>query len=339
MSAEEYHHLLYKQQLEGLSAEEERLLSAWLNESAEHRRAAAEVKAIFQASADDTPPVDVAQELAAFKTRLRSLEPTQEQELTVTHRSPLFWVWRVAAAVLLLMGAVFFFRQTPPVSAEDWVTILSDTLQNKLVELPDGSRVWLNRHSTLRFTRSFEGLSERNVHLEGEAFFEVKKDPSHPFVIEAGPCNVRVLGTSFNVRAMPNEPTCDVEVRTGRVRVSGPNGNSSTTADISAGQRAVYEKSTQRLTAFKYDSTQVADWRSTEISFQKTTLHDVAQQLSHRFRQKIEIENQLLGDCLYSGYFPRADLNAVLTNLQSVFNVRIDKTTDGYLLKGGQCPR
>lgn len=340
MSAEEYHHLLYKRLLEGLSADEERLLRAWLNESDEHRRAAAEVEALFRASADDSPPVDVADELAAFKTRLRHAEAQQPHELTVTRRSPRLWAWQAAAAVLLLLvGAVFFFRKTAAPPLEDWVTISSDSTQNQLVALPDGSQAWLNRHSTLRFPRSFEGLAERSVHLDGEAFFEVEKAPAQPFVVEAGPCNVRVLGTSFNVRAVPGEPTCEVEVRTGRVRVSGPSAAGSAAAELGAGQRAVYEKNAQRLAAYNQAPTQVADWRSAEISFQKTALSDVAQRLSRRFGQKIEVENPALAPCLYSGYFPRSDLSAVLTNLQSVFSVSVEKTTEGYLLKGGQCPR
>lgn len=340
MSAEEYHHLLYKRLLEGLSADEERLLRAWLSESADNRRAAAEVEALFRASADDAPPVDVADELAAFKTRLRSAatEP-QPQPLLIVKRSPLRrWAWAAAASFLLLVGAVFLLRKTPQPDVE-WVTIASETQQNQLVALPDGSRAWLNRHSTLRFARSFEGLAERNVHLDGEAFFEVEKDSAHPFVVEAGPCKVRVLGTSFNVRAVPGEPTCEVEVRTGRVRVSGPSATGAAAVELSAGQRVVYEKDTQQLTPSAQAPTQVADWRSAEISFQKTSLSDVAQRLSRRFGEKIELENPALASCLYSGYFPRSDLDAVLTNLRSVFNVSVEKTTEGYMLKGGQCPR
>ena len=335
MSAEAYHHLLYKRLLEGLSTNEERLLNAWLSESDEHRRTAAEVEAIFRASAAEAPPVDVPTELAAFKTRLRQAEAEQspQPELRVTHRSPLRWAWAAAAALALLVGATFFFQKTPQ-PAEAWVAVSSETNQNQLVALPDGSRAWLNSHSTLRFARSFEGLAERNVQLEGEAFFEVEKDSAHPFVVEAGPCKVRVLGTSFNVRALPDEPTCDVEVRTGRVRVSAP----ASATVLAAGQRAVYDKPSQKLSPSTQDPAQVADWRSPEISFQKIPLREAAQRLSRRFGQKIEVENAALAGCPYSGYFPRADLGAVLTNLEAVFHVSVEKTSEGYLLRGGRCP-
>ncbi len=333
MSAEEYHHLLYKKLLEGLSAEEEHLLKAWLKESDEHRRAAAEVEAIFRATAVEPPQVDVPTELAELKKRLRA-EAAPQPELTVTHRAPKYWTWAAAASFLLLAGAFFLFQKNQP-PAETWVTISSETNQNQLVALPDGSKVWLNSHSTLSFAPSFEGLAERKVQLDGEAFFEVEKDPAHPFVVEAGPCKVRVLGTSFNVRARPDEPTCDVEVRTGRVRVSAQ----SETAELVAGQRAVFDKPSKKLTASAQDVAQVADWRSTEISFQKISLQEAAQRLSRRFGQKIEVENPALAGCPYSGYFPKADLSAVLTNLEAVFSVSVEKTGEGYRLKGGRCPR
>lgn len=328
MSAETYHYLLYKKILEGLDAEEERQLNAWLNESEENRRAEAEVAAILQASALDAPPVDIPAELGALKRRLR----TEAAPRPAAIRRPM-WQWAAAAVLLLALGAVVWF-QGSQTDTPKWVTVASGTAPDQLVELPDGSRVWLNSHSTLSYAPDFTGLPERLVHLEGEAFFEVEKDPAHPFVVEAGPCNVRVLGTAFNVRAWPNAPTCDVEVRSGEVRVSAHG----QTADLMPGGRAVYDKKSEKLVETHQDTTWVAEWRKPGLFFQNMTLKTALERLSHRFGQPIELDNAALGPCSYSGNFPKADLNMVLANLKGTFHFDIIQTKEGWRLQGGRCP-
>lgn len=328
MSAETYHYLLYKKILEGLDAEEERQLNVWLNESEENRRAEAEVAALLKATALDVPPVDIPAELGVLKQRLQA----EAAPRPTAARRPM-WQWAAAAVLLLALGAVVWLRRTQP-DVPIWVTVVSGTIQDQLVELPDGSRVWLNSHSTLSYAPDFTEHPERLVHLEGEAFFEVEKDPGHPFVVEAGPCNVRVLGTTFNVRAWPNAPTCDVEVRSGKVRVSAHG----QTADLIPGGRAVYDKKGEKLVETRQDTTWVAEWRKPGLFFQNTTLKTALERLSHRFGQPIELDNPALGLCPYSGNFPKADLNVVLANLKGTFYFNIIQTKEWWRLQGGQCP-
>ncbi|HND87330.1 MAG TPA: FecR domain-containing protein [Saprospiraceae bacterium] len=343
MSAEEYHTLLYKQQLEGLSADESDALGKWLQESEEHRRIADEVEAVFHASATHTPSVDVEAELRAFKTRLGLAEADAQPHpapLAVTHRAFARWGWAAAAAAALIATAVLFFRKNPSSPPDTWVVISSEAQQSHPTELPDGSRVWLHHPSTLRYVASFAGHSERHVELSGEAFFEVEKDAARPFTIAAGPCEVRVLGTSFNVRALPGSPTCEVEVSTGRVRLSGPAaGSGMATADLEPGQRGVYRSKEGQLSTHAQERGPIAEWRQADMAFQRAPLGEVMERLSRRFGQPIVLENEALASCEYSAYFPRADLSEVLTNLRSVFGVSPEKSASGYRLRGGRCPK
>lgn len=332
MATEKYLQLVFKRLTEGLTEAEAAQLDVWLQASADNRQAAAEVESIFNASAQEVPPVDIPVELAALKSRLRA-EAKSNPEINVTHRAPRHWWWAAAAVLLTLLAAVFFLREGS-VPAAEWTSVSSGNQQNQVVNLPDGSRVWLNSQSEIAFVKNLNEQAERQVRLKGEAFFEVAKDPGKPFEVETEGCRIRVLGTSFNVRARKSEPTVSVAVRTGKVQVA----SQTDAAVLTPGQQLVLEKNTQKLTLSTPGDTYVGEWRTPEMAFQNLELSMVVQRLNQRFDQPILLGNPALADCRYSGYFPKADLAGILTNLQAVFGVTIKQTTDGILLEGGSCP-
>ncbi len=91
--------------------------------------------------------------------------------------------------------------------------------KNLLVELNDGSKIYLNRNSELTYKKNF-GKNDRSVHLSGEAFFQIAPDPDKPFIIDAGNANVKVVGTSFNVITENQNSEVEVFVKTGKVLLS-----------------------------------------------------------------------------------------------------------------------
>lgn len=139
---------------------------------------------------------------------------------------------RIAAVALLLLaigtGAFYMFN------AESFGKIMAVSTgndeKNLLVELSDGSRIFLNRNSELSYNKNF-GRNSRNVKLTGEAFFEITPDVTKPFTIDAGNAYVKVVGTSFNV--ITNNPDSEVEVyvKTGKVLVSGSDNSRSLELD------------------------------------------------------------------------------------------------------------
>ena len=123
---------------------------------------------------------------------------------------------QVAAALLpLLLAGAWLWLRTPAPAARHYATGVG---QHREVVLPDSSHVWLHPRSELTWTTGPH--QERRVTLRGEAFFAVTRDPAHPFVVRAAGVAVRVLGTSFLVKADPRLPTTTVLVRTGRVAVA-----------------------------------------------------------------------------------------------------------------------
>jgi ferric-dicitrate binding protein FerR (iron transport regulator) len=110
-------------------------------------------------------------------------------------------------------------RATPALSTSQWITHTNVTSQVARLALADGSTVHLQPRSTLRYPQQFTD-AKREVFLQGEAFFDIARNPVKPFLVVTDKVVTTVLGTSFTVRAYPEQPQALVMVRTGRVRVS-----------------------------------------------------------------------------------------------------------------------
>jgi ferric-dicitrate binding protein FerR (iron transport regulator) len=139
---------------------------------------------------------------------------------------------RVAAVALILMtlGTVSFFLFSSGGFSKKVVYSTGNDQKNLLVELTDGSRIFLNRNSELTYRRDF-GKKSRNVELTGEAFFDISPDASKPFTINAGKAIVKVVGTSFNVISSNEESEVEVFVKTGKVILSGTDNSLSVELD------------------------------------------------------------------------------------------------------------
>jgi transmembrane sensor len=141
------------------------------------------------------------------------------------------WVrWAAAASVVLVLG--WWFLGRPDASTElsyevnrqyaevALIEKVNDTAKPTLVVLADGSSIFLSPKSKISYAEAFNEGTKREVYLSGEAFFEVAKNPNKPFVVYANELVTKVLGTSFNVRAFPEDKNVVVNVLTGRVAVS-----------------------------------------------------------------------------------------------------------------------
>ncbi len=135
-------------------------------------------------------------------------------------------LYRVAAALLLLLGigSALLYMNNKDLFGSKIVVATTEDQKNLEVTLPDGSIIFLNRNTQVTYSRNF-GERERSVALTGEAWFDVARDESKPFTVDAGKAMVRVLGTSFNVRTSDQDSPVEVFVRTGQVMVTGTDEN------------------------------------------------------------------------------------------------------------------
>ncbi|MBT1687609.1 FecR family protein [Dawidia soli] len=207
MDAKEFDSLLERYNTNTCSAEEQRLVDHWMNN--------------LQSQDIDLP------EHARDAIKKKIWVKIDNQVLAESSAKPGFSYWKVAAAVALLVScSVLVYRYLPPATtgkapvsmAEgDFFRFTNTTTEPVRVPLKDGSTVVVQPGSELRYPETFG--KQREVYLSGEAFFEIARDPAHPFLVHANELTTRVLGTSFVIKAYADRKEIVVSVRTGKVSV------------------------------------------------------------------------------------------------------------------------
>ena len=231
-----------------------------------------------------------------------------------------------AAAVIALLIALPSLRgQT--------VTVTAPRGEQVAVVLPDGSQVELNAGATLNHPRRFGG-AERRVHLEGEAFFDVASD-GRPFTVETFNAEVTVLGTSFNVRAWPEESAArtEVAVTSGRVRVSG--GYEATNVVLEAGDFGVVGRDAASPTRSEAGHISGATaWRKRGFVMTNRTVGVVLEEVQRRFAVDVSVEDAaVLADTISVIVPAPADADVLLQDVAQYLGASVERTPQGYVIR------
>ncbi len=158
--------------------------------------------------------------------------------------------------------------------------------------LPDGSKVWLNAASSIRFPTLFAG-NERKVTITGEAYFEVKHDASNPFKVEANGTEVTVLGTHFNINAYPDEKSVRTTLMEGSVRVGRLSGHAQA-ATITPGEQAEFlrEEAAPVRIHRDVDLEEVLGWKNNAFVFNNQDVESIMRQISRWYDVDVVYEKQ-----------------------------------------------
>ena len=166
-----------------------------------------------------------------------------------------------------------------------------------LLTLSDGTRVWLNTESQLRYPVQFTG-ERRTVYLVGEAYFDVHPDASHPFTVISGPAEVTVLGTSFNLRAYPEEDIVTTLV-SGAVQMSEKVGGQS--VRLTPGEQGCLEKTNGYMTKREVDTYLHTAWKDGRIVFRNMRLEDLFTTLARWYDLEVFYLNPEVKDIRFTG--------------------------------------
>lgn len=244
-------------------------------------------------------------------------------------------LWRriaAAAAVVFAIGLGVFYR-IPLLNLVDPVKQLQLATapgQHREINLPDGTRVWLSPSSSISYPETFRD-KQRNINIEGEAYFEVVHDKSHPFVIQSGAVKTVVLGTSFDVQAYPKAASVEVTVVSGKVGVSA---NTVKQPEmVTANQRTIYQKATARLVTENYpDAVKFLNQRKGIFDFKGASLQQVCSELEIQYGIRISLAPGLNAKAFYGRLQTTAPVNRTLDKLCAVMETRWEKQGETYLL-------
>jgi len=267
--------------------------------------------------------------LALLKGRIAKEKAAQTAKVIPMRR---IWLTRIAASVLFLLASGFLFNLFVNNTAELQQLATADQLMEN-VQLPDGSTVWLNKHSQLSFPESFAG-TERIVQLEGEAFFKVAKNVDQPFIVQLPNSTVKVLGTEFNVRAYSEEPTTIVDVTEGSVAFTAI--ETQETKTLKANDKVILNKADATLSVPESLDWKDIAWKEKQLSFDSKPLNEVFAYLKANFEVDVTFDKAALGNCLFSTTIldnrPKSILNRVDLAFDSIELKEIDSKS--YELKG-----
>ena len=253
-------------------------LESWLAESEEHRRIFQEAKALWKNSGKKLVlhHPDTETELARLLERIKKEETARSKN---SHAFPgRRLLWRVAACILVVMLSVYGYIHLKP--AVEFERTTGDQVAS--FYLPDSSRVWLNTHSRLSYTKAFHG-ELRQVTLQGEGYFKVTPDSNRPFEVITGATTTRVLGTSFNVKAEDTLTT--LSVTEGKVKFAAT-GEPESEVLVTTHEHATFHTRQKTVTKGEVTDMGFASWRKKNNPIYEEEARNIKAFLHHQHTWK-----------------------------------------------------
>jgi ferric-dicitrate binding protein FerR (iron transport regulator) len=254
--------------------------------------------------------------------------------------------WTVAAS--LIFGMIWFSTSRKTSNSRPNEIIAPKSGFSK-IQLPDGTRVWLNSGSKLDYDANY-GAEYRKVSLTGEAFFDVVKDPQHPFIVTTPTISIKVLGTEFNLRSYANDKTSEAALVRGRIELTV----------LKNPEKKIILKASEKLTVFNNEqstpafpspvsSTHVTEevpmielsrihqtrldtlpsealWMENKLAFDAEDFESIAEKLERRYNVKIVFENDDLKKLRFTGRFQNEPIDKALNALRTTarFNYKTE---------------
>ena len=232
-------------------------------------------------------------------------------------------IFAVAASIIILLGIGGFLLN----NQFGKVTHFNKTQIAEQVILPDGSDVSLNAMSEISYSKRF-GIKSREITLNGEAFFRVKKDASKPFVVQTKEIFVKVLGTSFNIDAKTE--TVEITVKTGKVEVYNQKPYSDHVLLLPGDKATVTEDNTIRKT--NNTNINYLSWLNNKLIFKALPLNQVINDIMNTYHCNIELSDTSMANLKITSTFDNDSIDDVLKSISIAFNFHIEKEGKKYIL-------
>ncbi len=265
---------------------------------------------------DELPVTEDAGTYAALERVNRRIGHPAKQAVRIplhTQKTLFAKISRVTAILiplLLIGGGYLFYNQQQNKMIE--VSVAYGDTRHLL--LPDSSEIWINAGTHIRYPKNFS-QTERVIHLDGEAYFSVKKDEAKPFIVQTQELSVKVLGTRFNVKAYTGDEKVTTTLTNGEVKVSTPNDS----RVLQPNDQLTYDRNTSAIEVIQVPAEETDGWLSGQLLFHNSSLAEIIQTLERRFGMSINNQTRIPVSKLYTVKFVRNEtLDEVLDVLEDV---------------------
>ena len=189
------------------------------------------------------------------------------------------------------------------------------------LELSDGTQVYLNAGSFIKYPVRFLSTGERSVEIVGEAFFSVTSDPNRPFIVNAEKLNVQVLGTEFNVAAYPEDPLTEVVLVKGKVALYPDSTSVQEAVALSPGLKGAYTRRNKEIETEEVNVNVYTSWKNGELVFRNLPFNSILKKLERHYNVQIINQNKDLGKEIFNASFNEGEIENVLKYFDETFDI------------------
>lgn len=318
--------------------EETAQVETWANQSGENREELDKIRLLL-AQADSVYKLKRYDSKAAWQSvsnRTNTSQLNKVRRISFTkEKMKTFYKYAAVLVVALLLGAAGYYIGFQNPMREITSSEISANIQtpNEYI-LPDGSVVTLNSDSKISFPKRFKGDS-REVTISGEAFFDVKRNQEKPFIITAGEARVKVLGTSFNVSAYPDNERVEVLVESGRVEVSHKENISVEKEEkilLTRGEKGTLLKKENVLVESVNTDRNYLAWKTRNLVFNETPMKEVINHLRKVYHVDIQTEDEKINEMVLTAEFDKKPIDFVLNVVKITFDLDLNYEDEYYIL-------
>ena len=283
--------------LNGMASEEDRnFVEQWIQVSKANEFQYQKLKLIWEGTTQDS-------RLIGHEEQKKKIWNAYSSEIRIPRQLPCVPLYRrawfrVAVVLLIILFPIYsLYFQDGETALEEtpelrMITKSNPTGQKSLIQLPDGSKVWLNSESSISYQEHFSE-SIRSIHLEGEAYFDVVRDSLRPFVVDFESLSVSVLGTEFNISAFEADKDLRVTLVDGSVKVSNLSLNDSLI--LSPGTGLVFSKNNNRYNEFsKKDNPELfhrtTEWRNGKLIFDGRNFEEFIREIKRWYGVQVHVQ-------------------------------------------------
>ncbi|WP_163322775.1 FecR family protein [Draconibacterium mangrovi] len=296
MLEENIHNLIIRLFSGEATTKEKASVRHWINESDENREMYSDLQEIWLATGDHNE-YNTEKAILKFKDEIH-------QEQKKSYRIGEILKYAAIAVLLLSLPFIYYLGKQQNLTEPTFTTITCALGDKSTVTLPDGSLVYLNSGSELRFNNDFH-QDYREVEIEGEAYFQVEKNKEIPFRVEAGDITVEVLGTEFNLKAYPEENTISTTLVEGSVQIK----SASQQAIMKPNQKIVFDKESNKMTLHNLkDVDPETEWKEGRLVFRNESLGDLELKLERWFDVDIVFSDNEVKARRFTGILERESI-------------------------------
>lgn len=311
-----------------LNSEEINSFEAWIAASDENAKEFNSYKKVWDATVFVKTKKDVDVDLAWNKV---SSELFNNDIKIGKSRSLFIKFISVAASVAIISFFAAKFFSAEKITPENLnKTIVTLSKEQKTLVLEDNSKVYLNQNSSLQYCENYKKYGTREVVLKGEAFFEVTRNESKPFIIKTKHGDVEVLGTSFLVSE--NNKTLQVSVESGKVKLTSENDDE---IILYKGQSGIYSFDSKALSKSNISDCNYISWKTKHLVFNDIPLQEVISSINKSYYSNIVLGSTSLNNCLVNAEFSNKPLETVIKVISTTFDLTVEKSENGQIILSG----